>query len=219
MRTVALIPAAGTGSRLGLDRPKAFVEIGGVSLAARSVAAAWASGVIDDVVVIVPAQLVDEVARELPGVTVVAGGAERSDSVRAGLAAAGDADLVLVHDAARALTPPALFTRVVAALIGGAHAVVPGLPVVDTLKTVDNDGRVVDTPDRRVLRAVQTPQGFTAEVLRRAHAGAADATDDAGLVEALGEDVTVVPGEALAFKITTPFDLRMAEYLCDGSTQ
>lgn len=218
MRTVALIPAAGAGARLGLDRPKAFVEVGGVSLAARSVAAARASGVVDDIVVIVPAPLVDAVARELPGVTVVAGGAERSDSVRAGLAAAGDADLVLVHDAARALTPPELFTRVVAALTAGAPAVVPGLPVTDTLKTVDDDGLVVDTPDRRVLRAVQTPQGFTAEVLRRAHAGAADATDDAGLVEALGIDVLVVPGEALAFKVTTPFDLRMAEYFCDGST-
>ena len=132
------------GTRLGLDRPKAFVEVGGVSLAARSVAAARASGVIDDVVVVVPAELVDDVARELRDVTVVAGGAERSDSVRAGLAAAGDADYVLVHDAARALTPPELFARVLSALVDGAQAVVPGVPVADTLKTVDAAGLVVE---------------------------------------------------------------------------
>ena len=201
---------------MGYDRPKAFVELGGVSLVARSVAAARVSGVVDEVVVMAPPESVDTVARELPDVTVVAGGAERSDSVRAGLSAAGDADFVLVHDAARALTPPELFVRVVVALAGGARAVVPGLPVADTLKSVDEDGFVVDTPDRNVLRAVQTPQGFTADVLRRAHAGAADATDDAALVEALGVDVRVVPGEALAFKITTPFDLRVAQFLCDG---
>lgn len=204
------------GTRLGLDRPKAFVEVGGVSLAARSVAAARASGVIDDVVVVVPAELVDDVARELRDVTVVAGGAERSDSVRAGLAAAGDADYVLVHDAARALTPPELFARVLSALVDGAQAVVPGVPVADTLKTVDAAGLVVDTPDRSALRAVQTPQGFTADVLRRAHASGADATDDAGLVEALGVPVAVVPGETLAFKVTTPFDLQLAQFFCEG---
>lgn len=160
-----------------------------------------------------PAELVDDVARDHPEVTVVAGGAERSDSVRAGLAACPEAELVLVHDAARCLTPPALFASVVAALRAGAVAVVPGLPVADTLKRVDDAGRVLDTPDRSVLRAVQTPQGFSAEVLRRAHASGGDATDDAGLVEALGEPVIVVPGDPLALKITTRFDLAVAEHL------
>lgn len=201
------------GTRLGLPRPKAFVELAGSSLLRRSIDAARASGVVDEVVVIVPAELADAVRAEFGEVTVVAGGAERSDSVRAGLAAAGDAELILVHDAARALTPPDLFVRVVTALRGARQAVVPGLPVADTLKRVDGRGRVLSTPDRSELRAVQTPQGFAAALLRRAHAGAADATDDAGLVEALGAEVHVVPGDELAFKITTPYDLRLAELL------
>ncbi|WP_199832676.1 2-C-methyl-D-erythritol 4-phosphate cytidylyltransferase [Gordonia iterans] len=212
-RVVALIPAAGMGTRLGLPRPKAFVELAGSSLLRRSIDAARASGVVDEVVVIVPAELADAVRAEFGEVTVVAGGAERSDSVRAGLAAAGDAELILVHDAARALTPPDLFVRVVTALRGDRQAVVPGLPVADTLKRVDGRGRVLSTPDRSELRAVQTPQGFAAALLRRAHAAAADATDDAGLVEALGAEVHVVPGDELAFKITTPYDLRLAELL------
>ncbi|AVM01733.1 2-C-methyl-D-erythritol 4-phosphate cytidylyltransferase [Gordonia iterans] len=201
------------GTRLGLPRPKAFVELAGSSLLRRSIDAARASGVVDEVVVIVPAELADAVRAEFGEVTVVAGGAERSDSVRAGLAAAGDAELILVHDAARALTPPDLFVRVVTALRGDRQAVVPGLPVADTLKRVDGRGRVLSTPDRSELRAVQTPQGFAAALLRRAHAAAADATDDAGLVEALGAEVHVVPGDELAFKITTPYDLRLAELL------
>ncbi len=201
------------GTRLGLPQPKAFVELAGSSLLRRSIDAAQTSGVVDEVVVIVPAELADAVRAEFGEVTVVAGGAERSDSVRAGLAAAGDAELILVHDAARALTPPDLFVRVVTALRGGRQAVVPGLPVADTLKRVDRRGRVLSTPDRSELRAVQTPQGFAAALLRRAHAGAADATDDAGLVEALGAEVHVVPGDELAFKITTPYDLRLAELL------
>ncbi|MFT3661102.1 MAG: 2-C-methyl-D-erythritol 4-phosphate cytidylyltransferase [Gordonia sp. (in: high G+C Gram-positive bacteria)] len=215
-RVVALIPAAGRGVRLGLERPKAFVELNGRTLLARSVAAVRASGVVDEVVLVVPPELVDVVRGEHPETTVVAGGAERSDSVRAGLAAAGDADLILVHDAARALTPPSSFTAVVEALRGGRDAVVPGLPVVDTLKRVDADGTVRDTPARGTLRAVQTPQGFAADVLRRAHAGAAEATDDAGLVEALGVPVQVIDGDALAFKITAPHDLRLAKLLLAG---
>jgi len=215
------------GTRLGETRPKAFVELDGRTLLRRSVDAALASGVIDRVVVMVPPELVAQTRADLPEVLVVAGGAERSDSVRAGLAAV-DADLVLVHDAARALTPPELFARVVGALRAGAAAVVPGLPVADTLKRVGlqtagtetagpetaGPETVLGTVDRAELRAIQTPQGFDAATLRRAHAGGGDATDDAGLVEALGVDVQVVPGEALAFKITTPFDLRIARLLC-----
>jgi 2-C-methyl-D-erythritol 4-phosphate cytidylyltransferase len=147
-------------------------------------------------------------------VTVVLGGAERGDSVAAGLAALSDGvDVVLVHDAARCLTPPAVFDRVVAALAAGAVAVVPGTRVVDTVKQVDADGLVVGTPDRASLRAVQTPQGFRREVLERAHARSSDATDDAGLVERLGEPVLVVDGDPRALKVTTPADLETAARL------
>jgi 2-C-methyl-D-erythritol 4-phosphate cytidylyltransferase len=150
----------------------------------------------------------------VPGVTVVVGGAERGDSVAAGLAVLdASVDLVLVHDAARCLTPPEVFARVVAALEAGAVAVVPGTPVVDTVKQVDASGRVLATPDRSALRAVQTPQGFARNVLARAHAVSSEATDDAGLVERLGEPVLVVDGDRLAFKVTTPDDLETAAHL------
>ncbi len=117
---------------------------------------------------------------------------------------------MLVHDAARALTPADLFVRVVDALRAGSDAVIPVLPVVDTIKSVDAGGTVTGTPDRSTLRAVQTPQGFDVELLERANRDAADATDDAGLVERLGERITTVVGDPLAFKITTPLDLVLA---------
>ncbi|OZE88436.1 2-C-methyl-D-erythritol 4-phosphate cytidylyltransferase [Rhodococcoides fascians] len=212
---VALVPAAGKGLRLGHDEPKAFVCLGTDSLLTRSVDGLRASGAVDRIVVIVPVDLLDA-ARGLVGddVTVVAGGRERTDSVRAGLAVVGDASVVLVHDAARALTPPALIARVVAEVRAGRPAVIPVLPVVDTVKEVDLMGAVVGTPDRASLRAVQTPQGFDADVLRRAYAAATDiSTDDAGLVERIGETVHTIVGDALAFKITTPHDLLLAEAL------
>jgi len=150
-------------------------------------------------------------------VTVVAGGAERGDSVAAGLAVmSAEVGIVLVHDAARCLTPPEVFERVIGAIRAGAVAVVPGVAVVDTVKQVDESGRVVGTPDRSLLRAVQTPQGFRRDVLERAHEVSSDATDDAGLVERLGEPVIVVEGDALALKITTGDDLaRAARLLSD----
>ncbi|NIL87046.1 2-C-methyl-D-erythritol 4-phosphate cytidylyltransferase [Rhodococcus fascians] len=212
---VALVPAAGKGLRLGHDEPKAFVCLGTDSLLTRSVDGLRASGAVDRIVVIVPVDLLDA-ARGLVGddVTVVAGGRERTDSVRAGLAVIGGASVVLVHDAARALTPPALIARVVAEVRAGRPAVIPVLPVVDTVKEVDLMGAVVGTPDRASLRAVQTPQGFDADVLRRAYAAATDiSTDDAGLVERIGETVHTIVGDALAFKITTPHDLLLAEAL------
>jgi 2-C-methyl-D-erythritol 4-phosphate cytidylyltransferase len=153
--------------------------------------------------------------------TVVAGGQERGDSVAAGLAElSATVDVVLVHDAARCLTPVAVFERVIAAVEQGAVAVVPGTPVVDTIKQVDERGVVVGTPARAGLRAVQTPQGFRRDVLERAHAAfrrsapaPVDTTDDAGLVERLGEPVIVVDGDARALKVTTPADLDAAARL------
>ncbi|RMI29248.1 2-C-methyl-D-erythritol 4-phosphate cytidylyltransferase [Nocardia stercoris] len=222
-RVVALVPAAGQGVRLGASMPKAFVPVGGSPMLTLAVDGLIASGVVDHVVIMVPAELVSTTAAlldraqssaapEIP-VTVVAGGSERTDSVRAGLAAAPDAALVLVHDAARALTPPALVAQVVAALRAGHRAVVPGLPVADTIKSVDASGVVTGTPDRAALRAIQTPQGFDAELLRAAYALDVPATDDAGLVELLGAQVHVVPGDPRAFKITTPLDLHLATSL------
>ncbi|MFE3052894.1 2-C-methyl-D-erythritol 4-phosphate cytidylyltransferase [Nocardia sp. NPDC059239] len=216
-RVVALVPAAGMGVRLGENKPKAFVHVGGSPMLTRAVQGLIDSGSVDDVVVMVPAELVAETRALLPAsavpVHVVAGGAERTDSVRAGLAAAPDATLALVHDAARALTPPALITRVVEALRAGARAVVPALPVTDTIKSVDAAGAVTGTPDRSGLRAIQTPQGFDAALLRAAYAVGTQATDDAGLVEMLGATVHTVLGDALAFKITTPLDLVLANTL------
>lgn len=163
----------------------------------------------------VPPDMIERARDLVPRARIVVGGAERTDSVRAGLAAAGDAELVLVHDAARPLTPAPMIERVVAALRAGASAVIPVLPVADTIKRVGPDGAVEATVDRADLRAVQTPQGFTAAALRAAYDAAPGelATDDAGLVERAGGTVVTVPGDPLALKITTAFDLRVAEVL------
>ncbi len=205
--------------------PKAFVSIGGSSMLTLAVDGLIASGVVDHIVIMAPAELIGE-ARVLLGnvatagpvpVSVVSGGTERTDSVRAGIAAALNTpepvSHFLVHDAARALTPPSLTARVVAELRAGQSAVVPGLPVTDTIKTVDAHGDVTGTPDRSVLRAIQTPQGFEAQLLRDAYASGLHATDDAGLVETFGAHVRVIPGDPLAFKITTPLDLHLARTL------
>ena len=176
---------------------------------------------VDELVVVVPAELVSEASRlvtplrpEGVEVSVVAGGAERTDSVAAGLAALTAAiDVVLVHDAARCLTPVEVFERVIAAVADGAKGAIPGVPVVDTIKVVDDAGQILATPAREGLRAVQTPQGFDRAVLEQAHAAGAAATDDAALVEALGHAVLVVSGDPRALKITTPADLAHAERL------
>lgn len=214
MATVAVVPAAGSGERLGAGRPKAFVNLGDKPLLTHALAGLRASGVIDRVVVAVPPTLTDE-AKLLFGdaAEIVAGGADRTESVGLALAAAGDAEFVLVHDAARALTPPDLIVRVVQALQSGHAAVVPGLALTDTIKVVDANGAVLGTPERAGLRAVQTPQGFHADVLRRAYqrAGAGIATDDASLVEQMGTPVQIVAGDPMAFKITTAMDLLLAE--------
>lgn len=166
------------------------------------------------IVVVAPATHMAEFEALLPGTTVIPGGAERTDSVAAGLAALSpDVDIVLVHDAARALAPPSLFDAVAAAVAAGADGVVPGLPVSDTVKQVDPSGRVVATPDRSTLRAVQTPQGFRRAALEEAHARGGDATDDAVLIERAGGTVQVIDGDPLAMKITLPADIEIAERL------
>ncbi len=214
-----VVVAAGAGTRLGADRPKAFVELAGVTLLERAVRGVLTAG-IGYVAVVVPTDRVGE-TRELlaplatapvhPTITVVAGGAERTDSVAAGLAALpAEVDTVLVHDAARCLTPAAVFDRVVATLAAGAKGAIPAVPVVDTIKVVDADGQITATPARDTLRAVQTPQGFPREVLEQAHGAGGPATDDAALVEALGHAVIVVDGDHRSMKITTSDDLDRA---------
>ncbi|CAG6392315.1 2-C-methyl-D-erythritol 4-phosphate cytidylyltransferase [Actinacidiphila cocklensis] len=151
---------------------------------------------------------------EATDIRVVPGGEERQDSVRLGLAALpDDVDVVLVHDAARPLVPVETVEAVVDAVRGGAPAVVPGLPLADTVKSIDlGTGTVTGTPQRALLRAVQTPQGFDRAVLSKAHATVTDdVTDDAGMVERMGVPVLVVPGHEEAFKVTRPLDLVLAE--------
>lgn len=217
--TVAVVPAAGSGERLGAGIAKAFVDLGGRTILERAVDGLRASGVIDRVVVAVPADWVAKTCALLDGrATVVEGGPERPDTVRLALSAIGDPEFVVVHDAARPFTPVEQIQRVVAALRDGARAVIPVLPVVDTIKAVDANGAVLGTPERAGLRAVQTPQGFETELLRRAYqrAAGATATDDASLVENLGTPVHTVAGDPLAFKITTALDLRLARAVAES---
>jgi len=222
---VALVPAAGRGERLGAAVPKALVEVRGESLLVHAVRGLLDAGCVRHVVVAAPADLVDATAKLLADAglvaDVVAGGADRTASVglalRHALDVIPDTHVVLVHDAARAFTPPSVIRAVVDAVEAGARAVIPVLPVADTVKQVDADGVVLATPDRAALRIVQTPQGFDAATLIAAHALADSATDDAGLVERLGVPVATVPGHPHAMKITTPFDLVVAEAIAQQS--
>jgi 2-C-methyl-D-erythritol 4-phosphate cytidylyltransferase len=219
MATVAVVPAAGSGERLAAGAPKAFVNLAGRPMLQRALAGLRESGVVDSIVVAVPPARTDEAKLIFGGeAVIVSGGADRTESVGLALDAVGDADFVLVHDAARALTPPSLIVRVVHALEAGHAAVVPALPLADTIKAVDANGVVIATPERAGLRAVQTPQGFHTELLRRAyaHAGDGEFTDDASMVEHIGGQVQVVEGDPLAFKITTPLDLLLAEAVLAG---
>lgn len=195
--------------------PKAFVNLGGRPMLEYVLRGLRDSGVVDRVVVAVPPNCTDEARLVFGGdAVIVAGGSDRTESVRLALAAVGDAEFVLVHDAARPLTPPSVIVRVVHALQSGHLAVIPALPVSDTIKAVDANGVVLGTPERSGLRAVQTPQGFQTELLRRAYERAAGLfTDDASVVEATGTPVQVVDGDPLAFKITTPTDLLLAQTL------
>lgn len=220
MTVVALVPAAGRGERLGLGVPKAFVEVAGRPLLAYAVQALLAGGVDTVVVAVAESELDRAVALLGPQVRVVAGGADRTASVAAALlAAGGDAEVILVHDAARAFVPPDMVRRVIEAVRAGSRVVVPVLPVPDTIRGVAGDLAAdgsrheysTGVIDREALRAVQTPQGFEPALLREAHrhaAGAArSATDDAALAENLGVTVDFVAGDPDAEKVTTAADL------------
>ncbi|HWL44276.1 MAG TPA: 2-C-methyl-D-erythritol 4-phosphate cytidylyltransferase [Ilumatobacter sp.] len=211
-RTWAIVVGAGSGARYGAA--KQFELLGDERVLDRS--CRIAATACDGVVVVVPADAAEAEAARLTEMTVVAGGATRTASVRAGLAAVpADAKVICVHDAARPLASAELYQRVVAAVADGADAAVPGVPVTDTVKQTDPASRVVATPDRASLAAVQTPQAFAAPVLRAAHADPELAddpavTDDAAMVERRGGTVVVVPGEPANRKITHPDDLAWA---------
>lgn len=239
-----VLVAAGSGQRLGYGMPKARVPLGGEPILMHALRGIVASGVARQVCIALPEgdgalrRLCDDFRTELvdggPLLTIVDGGATRADSVRSALAALeAGTQAVLVHDAARALTPESVFHRVVDALAAGAKAVIPVMPVVDTVKTVEATSGddaliapelVVGTAPREKLRAVQTPQGFDLGTLMKAHeavsgfdaAKAAAITDDAMLVEMMGIPVHAVRGASQSLKITTPLDLIIAEGLLEG---
>lgn len=245
--TFAVLTAAGSGTRLGAALPKALVPVGDVPMLVRA-AQGLADAGVAGIVVTAPAERIDDFSNlvtPLPGhpdlpVEVVAGGASRQASVAAGMAALpalaqrcgatlGDSSVVLVHDAARCLTPPVMIERVIAAVKDGCEAVIPALAVTDTVKQVASAHSdspagtepryVVATPDRSTLVSVQTPQGFRWSTLQAAHEAGRErgaqegtaATDDAGLVEAMGGRVHVVEGDGMALKITTTKDLLFVE--------
>jgi 2-C-methyl-D-erythritol 4-phosphate cytidylyltransferase len=217
--TAAIVPAAGRGERLGPGTPKALRLLGGAPLLVHAVRSLARARLVDLVVVAAPPAQVEQVRALLhdhhagAALQVLGGGDTRQESVRRALAALPDGvTTVLVHDAARPLAPVELVDAVAGAVRDGAVAVVPVLPVPDTVKRVDGSV-VVETLDRSQLRAVQTPQGFRRATLEEAHVAAGDgeATDDASLVERLGQPVHVVTGSEEAFKVTRPLDLVLAE--------
>ncbi len=228
VRIAVVVVAAGSGTRLGAPEPKAFAPVHGVTILEHALRGVFGAVEPAQVIVVAPAALVARarsIAEHAAGsasgyLTVVAGGDTRQRSVAAGLAVLGDGiEAVLVHDAARALTPSGLIDRVAQAVLGGATGVIPALPVSDTIKRVDGE-RVIESVDRSELVHVQTPQGFPRADLVAAYASATDDhTDDAALFTAAGHEVVTVPGEARAFKITTPWDLHRAEQLLDAGAR
>jgi 2-C-methyl-D-erythritol 4-phosphate cytidylyltransferase/2-C-methyl-D-erythritol 2,4-cyclodiphosphate synthase len=206
-----IIPAGGSGERLGAKIPKALVQLGGKTLIEHAVA--QMAPIANQIIVAAPAGF-EGTFIELLGseVTVITGGLTRTLSVKKALVhVAKENEYILVHDAARALASTELAMRVIDSLRAGEKAVIPGLAVTDTIKRIDGDNYVTKTPTRSKLRAIQTPQGFTRKVLIKAHTSSDDVTDDAGLVEDRGVDVKVIAGEERALKITTMQDLAFAE--------
>ena len=174
----AIIAAAGSGERFGADIPKALIQLGDRTLIEHAVSSI--SSVADQIIITAPAGYEKQIQSLVgDGITVVTGGATRSESVRIGLSkVSSDAGYVLIHDAARALASPALAQNVVAALKSGDVAVIPGLAQTDTVKVVSADGIVTSTPDRNSMRKIQTPQGFTYALISQAHTSSGEATDD-----------------------------------------
>jgi len=220
--SAAIIPAGGTGSRLGSvsapPPPKALRQLAGRTLLQRSIDVL--STYVDEIVVAAPADLVGSLQVDAPGVplVVVPGGSTRQESVRNALESMSrTVEWVLVHDAARPLVPPEVIERVLEALRRGCTCVVPAIEPHDSLRWLAADGANAAL-DRSQARLVQTPQGFTAEALLRGHRSSLSdlATDDASLVEATGAPVTLVDGDPLAFKITHPMDLLLAEALVEA---
>ena len=221
--TWAILVAAGSGSRLGGDRPKAFAGLLGRPLLAESLERLDASDWVDAIVVAAPVGWEEPailLAEELVAskvAAVVTGGATRAESVRIALAEVpADALVVLVHDAARPLVDDAVIERLIARLADGVDGVVPGVPIGDTVKRLDR-GMVAETIDREALVAVQTPQVFVADRLRAAYSGElTGATDCASLVERAGGRVAVVAGDARLVKVTTADDLELVARLVEG---
>lgn len=228
VRVAVVVVAAGSGTRLAQGEPKAFVDVHGVTILEHALRGVFGAIEPAQVIVVAPAALVARaraIAEHAAGaasgyLTVVAGGDTRQRSVAAGLAVLADGvEAVLVHDAARALTPSALVDRVAQSVLVSGRGVIPALPVSDTIKRVDGE-RVVESVDRSELVHVQTPQGFPRADLVTAYASALDDhTDDAALFTAAGHTVVTVPGEPRAFKITTPWDLHRAEQLLDAGAR
>jgi 2-C-methyl-D-erythritol 4-phosphate cytidylyltransferase len=222
-RVAAIIPAAGSGVRLGADIPKAFLELGGLSLLTRSALAM--STVADILIIAAPVDGLDEAGAQVAQVDaeihIVAGGEHRQESVANALRMVPeDVSIVLVHDAARPLVPIEVTQNVVAAIRGGAKAAIPVLPLVDTIKRVNNNGIAIETVDRNQLRRVQTPQGFDRTTLDLAYRNPeVVATDDAGLMDALGIPVVTVAGDERSLKITTMADVQHALSLLEATSE
>lgn len=225
--TAVIVVAAGSGTRLGAALPKAFVDLAGQTLLERSLRSIILLPYPVQVVVVAPADFIEDahaiVHKVAPGlealVSVVTGGATRHDSVAAGLAVVdAGVQVVLVHDAARALTPTSVFADVDMAVQATGAGVIPALPVVDSLKQVDVTGGILGIADREQLRIAQTPQGFPRAELDAAYAaaGSADFTDDASVFAANGGVMTTIPGDEVAFKITTAWDLNRAHQVLGG---
>ena len=210
MKCAAIIAAAGSGERFGAQFPKALIALGDRTLIEHAVGAL--APVATQIIVTAPSGYEDQIRALVGnGIEVVTGGSTRSESVRNALAlVTSDIDYVLVHDAARALASTQLARSVLAQLEQGEKAVIPGLEQIDTVKVIDQSGYVTSTPDRSNLRRVQTPQGFSRQLLVDAHSSKSDATDDGALVESLGVKVKIIQGEERALKITTPSDLALA---------
>jgi 2-C-methyl-D-erythritol 4-phosphate cytidylyltransferase len=219
----AIIPAAGSGVRLGADIPKAFLELGGLSLLTRSALAM--STVADILIIAAPVVGLDEASTQVAQVDaeihIVAGGEHRQESVANALRMVPeDVSIILVHDAARPLVPIEVTQNVVAAIRGGAKAAIPVLPLVDTIKRVNNQGIAIETVDRNQLRRVQTPQGFDRATLDLAYRNPeVVATDDAGLMDALGIPVVTVAGDERSLKITTMADVQHALSLLEATSE